>query len=158
MRARFLFPAFIALVAIGYGLMAREFPSMPLQEGFGPGLFPGLIAATLGVLAAVEAVSQFLAYRRAGQTAPVSGATAETPDRGVNLAELRAVVILVACVIATVWAIPLVGLIPAAAGLVFVLSTAMGTRPLWKSLLISVVTAVLVYVVFAKAFNVVFAF
>lgn len=158
MRARFLFPAFIALVAVGYGLMARQFPAMPLQEGFGPGLFPGLIAAAVGVLATLEAASQFLTYRRLKQETSGGKAAGEADIGGLTLAELRAVAILVAAVVATVWAIPRVGLVPAAAGLVFVLATAMGTRPLWKSLVMAVITASLVYVVFAEAFNVVFAF
>lgn len=158
MRARFLFPAFIVLVAIGYGIMARDFPNMPLQEGFGPGLFPGLIAATLGVLAALEAVSQLLAHRRLKQETSAGTGTGDAEASGLTLAELRAVAILVTSVVATVWAIPRIGLVPAAAALVFVLSTAMGTRPLWKSLVVSVITAGVVYAVFAEAFNVVFAF
>lgn len=155
--ARIVFPFGIAILAVAYGLTAYGLPRMGLQEGFGPGLFPGLIACLVVTLALIEIVSRFVAYRKHQGAIPESEAT--TPDTdSINIQDFFNVAIIAGAVIATVIAIPLIGFVPAGTAIVFALSIVMGTRPIWKSLVIAFFTSGLVYLIFAKGFNVLFAF
>jgi hypothetical protein len=154
MAARIAFPAVIALLAFMYGWIAQGFPSMSLDEGFGPGLFPGVIAAIVGVLALVEVMIQSMsAYRSNGD--PALG---DIPHVSISLRELAATCLLVALVVATVFAIRHIGFIAAASGLVFGLSLAMGMRPIWVSALSSIAVALSAHFIFSGLFGLVLAF
>lgn len=158
MTASVLFPLAITFLAVAYGFAAYSFPWMGLQEGFGPGLFPGIIAGLIAVLAGVEFIIQRTASRRASraQTMPESQHLSAAPD--VEREDFTGAGIVIIAVIATVLAIPVIGFMPAGTALVFALSFVMGSRPLWKGLLIAVATSVSIYLIFAKGFNVIFAF
>ena len=75
-----------------------------------------------------------------------------------SLRELVATCLLVALIVATVFAIRHVGFIPAASGLVFALSLAMGMRPIWLSALASIAVALSTHFIFSGVFGLVLAF
>lgn len=153
MIARIIFPATIALLALPYFLIAQAYPEMSLQEGFGPGFFPSIIAAVVGVLALVEALTQLLHYVRDRRRDNAPGATL-----GIEWREVWGAGLLVAAVVATVLAVPYTGFTVAACALVFVLSIAMGMRPVWLSALVSVLVGVSIHTIFAHIFGLVIAF
>ena len=155
MAARIAFPAVIALLAFMYGWIALSFPSMSLDEGFGPGLFPGVIAAIVGVLALAEVLIQSMSAYRSNSSGP---AQSDIPLVSISLRELVATCLLVVLVVATVFAIRHVGFIPAASGLVFALSLAMGMRPIWVSALASIAIALSAHLIFSGLFGRVLAF
>lgn len=150
MIGRIFFPFLLLLFALTYGVMAQRFPTMGLQEGFGPGLFPTIITSLIGFFALVEIVRQFAAYRRETLSAGL--------DWGISLREVANSLIIILCVVAAVLSIPLIGFIAASAILVLILSIVMGMRPLWKSAAISICLAIGLYFVFSEGFGVVFAF
>jgi hypothetical protein len=154
MAARIVFPAVIALLAFLYGWIAQGFPSMSLDEGFGPGLFPAFIAATVGVLAVAEVLIQSMSAYRSN----IDPAQRDIPLLSISLRELVATCLLVALIVATVFAIRHVGFIPAASGLVFALSLAMGMRPVWLSALASIAVALSTHFIFSGVFGLVLAF
>ncbi len=154
MAARIIFPAVIALLAVMYGWIAQGFPSMSLDEGFGPGLFPAFIAATVGVLALAEVVIQSVSASRSN----IDPTQRDIPLVSISLRELAATCLLVALIVATVFAIRYVGFIPAASGLVFALSLAMGMRPIWVSALSSIAVALSAHFIFSGLFGLVLAF
>ncbi|MGI9568368.1 MAG: tripartite tricarboxylate transporter TctB family protein [Desulfobulbia bacterium] len=154
-----LFPGVISILAIYYGLIAQTYPSMSLEEGFGPGLFPTGIALVVAVLAAVECYRQFSLFRLVKKRSDSAGIQQfEAHSSEIYLSELLGAGFIIVTVIVTVFAIPFIGFIPASALTIFTLSTFMGTRPIWKSAAIALVTAAIIYLVFAKGFNVIFAF
>ena len=147
---RIFFPFFLFFSAFTYGLVAQRFPTMGLQEGFGPGLFPTIITAIIGLFALIEGLRQIAEYRRSKST--------EKADWGISLREATNSLIVIFCVVASVLSMPYVGFIPASAALVLVLSIVMGLRPLWKSAAVSLFLAVGLYLIFSEGFGVVFAF
>lgn len=150
MIGRIFFPSLLFFLALAYGLTAQRFPKMGLQEGFGPGFFPTIVTSMVGLFALIEAIRQVLEYRR---TRAVAGA-----DWGVSFREISSSVIVVASVVAAVLAMPYVGFILASAALVLVLFIAMGMRPLWKSIPLSLFFAIGLFLIFSEGFGVVFAF
>ncbi len=154
MAARIVFPACIALLAFMYGWIAQGFPSMSLDEGFGPGLFPAFIAAIVGVLALAEVLIQ----SKSASSTNNDPAPSDLPRVSISLRELVATCLLVALVVATVFAIRHVGFVAAASGLVFALSLAMGMRPIWASALASIAIALSTHFIFSGLFGLVLAF
>lgn len=150
MLGRIFFPFLLFLFALTYGLMAQGFPSMGLQEGFGPGLFPTIITSLIGFFALIEAARQIAAYRQTRST--------EGIDWGISLREVVNSLIIVLCVIATMLSMPFIGFIASSAILVLILSVVMGMRPLWKSAAVSLLLAIGLYFVFSEGFGVIFAF
>ncbi len=150
MLGRIFFPFFLFFLALAYGLAAQNFPAMGLQEGFGPGFVPTIIMSIVGLFALIEGVRQYLEYRRTKAT--------EGLDWGVSPREFSNSVIVIVSVVGAVLAMPHVGFIPASAAMVLVLSIVMGLRPLWKSISLSLLLAVGLYLVFSEGFGVVFAF
>ena len=147
------------MFAAAYGVWAQGFPMMGLEEGFGPGLFPTVIATIIFVFAAIDAARQFQAYRRRGRG--VAGRHPSAAGRstlGVTRQEIASASILVAAIVATVLLMPYAGFVVASAGLVLVLTVAMGMRPLWKCAAVSALVAGGLYLVFAEGFGVIFAF
>lgn len=159
MIGRILFPGAMILSALAYGVTARGFPSMDLQEGFGPGLFPIAVALMVALVAAVEMSRQVFAYRRFKE-APRTGADEESKESmpGVTAREAANSLILVAGVGGAVLLMPYVGFLVASMVLVLGLSLIMGTRPIWKCVLVSVIISVGFYVIFDMGFGVIFAF
>ncbi len=155
---RILFPLAILALAATYGLVAFGFPQMGLQEGFGPGFFPNAIAIIVALLAVWEVLVRVGEYRRRTAGAEGGPDLDDQAEPALNISDLTSAAIVIAAVIATVIAIPIVGLVPAGTAMVFALSIVMGTRPLWKGLLIAVLTSGAIYLTFAKGFNVIFAF
>jgi Tripartite tricarboxylate transporter TctB family len=155
MIARILFPAAIAAIAIPFGVIAWNYPAMPLQDGFGPGLFPLIIAITIGGLALCEMVVQLASYSSVQSTDPTE---VDHDSKSVTLGELRAVALLVLAVVGTVFAVRHVGFIAAGSGLLFLLSIAMGMRPFWLAALSAIGATVFFYLIFAKMFGLVMAF
>ena len=154
-----LFPGAVTVFAIYYGWIAQTYPSMSLQEGFGPGLFPTGIAFVVAVLSAIECYRQYSLFRHLKRSSEPTGSQHIEIEQGeISLAELLSTGIIIVIVIATVFAIPIIGFVPASALTIFALSTFMGTRPIWKSASIALITATTIYLIFAKGFNVIFAF
>ncbi len=154
-----LFSGGILIAAIAFGVIALGFPWMSLQEGFGPGLFPILIAGAIGILALFEFLARFGDLRRSWRKAKApSDAEISTLPIGVTGADLVSAAIVIVAVVATVLLIPVITFVPAGACLIFVLSLVMGTRPIWKCAAIAVFAAGTIYLIFAKGFNVIFAF
>ena len=154
MAARIIFPAVIALLAVMYGWIAQGYPSMSLEEGFGPGLFPAIIAAVVGALAVAEVIIQSVRATRSNEQFTGD----DLPQVSISLREFVATCGLVLLVVATVIAIRHIGFIPAASALVFVLSTAMGVRPIWLSAAASAVLAFTAHLIFSGLFGLVLAF
>lgn len=154
MIARILFPAVVAALALAFALVAQSYPSMSLQQGFGPGLFPTILGVAVGALALLETAIQLRRYLRAGHDEGVK----QEEEGGLALREAGAAALLVVSVVASILAIPHVGFIPAGAALVFVLSLAMGMRPVWRTALVSLAIAAAIDLVFTKAFGLVMAF
>lgn len=154
MTARILFPAFIALLAIPYGLIAEGFPVVSLEEGFGPGLFPGIIAIIIGTLAGMEFVVQTVKALSGSPRQPLD----DLPRTSVTFRELLASVCLVGAIIAAVLSIRYIGFVAAGSALVFALSLAMGMRPVWLSAICAIAVAATVHLVFSGAFGLVLAF
>ncbi len=153
------FPGAIAIFAICYGLIAQTYPSMSLEEGFGPGLFPTGIAFVVAALSAIECYRQYSQLRLLkSRSEPVDSQQLEFEYGEISLAELLSTGIIIVTVIATVFAVPFIGFIPASSLTIFALSTFMGTRPIWKSAATALITATTIYLIFAKGFNVIFAF
>ena len=150
MIGRIFFPFFLFLLALTYGLTAQNFPAMGLQEGFGPGFFPTIIMAIIGLFALIEGMRQIAEYRRLKSS--------QKADWGISFREFTNSLIVVFCVVAAVLSMPYIGFIPACAAMVLVLSIVMGLRPLWKSAAVSLLLAVGLYLIFSEAFGVVFAF
>ena len=157
MIARIIFPATIALLALPYFLIAQAYPEMSLQEGFGPGFFPSIIAAVVGVLALVEALTQLRHYIRERQRGNTSGMSLGE-HLGIEWREVLGAGLLVVTVAATVLAVPYIGFTAAACALVFVLSIAMGMRPIWLSALVSLLVGVSIHTIFSQVFGLVIAF
>ena len=150
MLGQIFFPFFLVLVALTYGLAAQRFPPMGLQEGFGPGFFPTIIMAVVGLFALMEGIRQIVDYRRLKSS--------RKADWGISFREFTNSLIVVFCVVAAVLSMPYIGFIPASAAIVLVLSIVMGLRPLWKCVAVSLLLAVGMYLIFSEAFGVVFAF
>lgn len=153
-----LFPLAIFVLAVAYGLAAISFPRLGLQEGFGPGLFPSAIALIVAFLALWEILVQVGDYRHQTGKEGVGLHRRGHPKPPMSFGDLISAGIVILAVIATVFAIPLVGLAVAGTAMVFALSIVMGTRPLWKGFLIALVTTVAIYLTFTKGFNIIFAF
>ena len=158
MTAPVLFPLAIAVLAVAYGIAAFGFPRMELQEGFGPGLFPGIIACLVALLALSETLAQVARHRRRDSGSKISATGVSTSDRGLRLDDFTNAAIVTFAVIATVIAIPLIGFVPAGSAIVFALCILMGARPIWKGLVIAIATSGAIYLIFSKGFNVLFAF
>ena len=123
---------------------------MGLQEGFGPGFFPTIITLIVGLFALIEGARQIANYRRPGSD--------RSPNWSDGFRELTNSLIVASCVVGSVLSMPYIGFIPASAAMVLVLSIIMGLRPLWKSVAVSLLLSVGLYLVFSKGFGVVFAF
>lgn len=154
MAARIIFPACIALLALLYGYIAQGYPSMSLEEGFGPGLFPTIVAAIVGALAVAEVIIQSVRATRSNAALSAN----DLPQVSISLRELVATCGLVLLVVATVFAIRYIGFIAAASALVFALSIAMGVRPIWLSAAASVMVAFTAHFIFSRLFGLVMAF
>lgn len=159
MIGRIVFGCCLVVLAIAYGVVGDSYPAMGLQEGFGPGLFPVIIAGVVVVFAALETAQNGLIFRKI-QKAPVdSGAAAVAgPASGVDGHEIVSSLVIAVAVVVAVLLMPVIGFIAASAALLLVLSVSMGMRPLWKSAAISVLVAASLFLVFNKGFDVVFAF
>ncbi len=144
---RILFPSFLLLSAVAYGAAAQNFPHMDLQEGFGPGFFPSIVAAALCLLALAEAARRLVEHLSERGDRPSGGRR-----------DLLNASLLAGVVVAAVLSMPVVGFVPASTALVFCLSVAMGMRPLWKSALASLLVAVSVHFIFSRGFAVLFVF
>ena len=142
-----LFPLFLLLAALAYGVMAQDFPDMGLQEGFGPGFFPTIVAAIVCLFSLVECARQLIERRSEPGVAP-SGAARD----------FLSSFILAGCVGAAVLSMPFIGFVAASAALVLILSITMGMRPLWKSVLVSLLIAAALHLVFSQGFGVLFVF
>lgn len=150
MIGRIFFPFLLFAVALTYGFAAQKFPSMGLQEGFGPGLFPTIIASVICIFTLIEGIRQIFAF--------ISRQPGVSINWGVTSREFFNSVIVVLCVVAAVIAMPYFGFVAASTALVFVLSMVMGLRPIWKSVAISFLIAGGLFLVFSEGFGVVFAF
>jgi len=161
--ANVLFICFVIALALGYGTLAIGYPSMTLQEGYGPGLFPLVIAGFLVALGAAEMIRQVsMAQSRRGVQPTDSQPTAQPGEDKIGLSpagrDTANILLLVASVVGAVSAIPYVGFVPATAPLVFVLAVLMGLRPVWVSAGVAIATSGIIYLVFSEAFGVIFAF
>ncbi|MBI4458110.1 tripartite tricarboxylate transporter TctB family protein [Candidatus Uhrbacteria bacterium] len=147
------------MLAIAYGVVGDNYPAMGLQEGFGPGLFPVIIAGVVAVFAVLETVQNTLILRKI-QKAPIESGVAAVagPASGVDGHEFISSLVIVTAVVAAVLLMPVIGFVAASAGLLLVLSMVMGMRPLWKSVAISALVAGSLHLIFSKGFDVVFAF
>lgn len=153
-----LFPLAIFVLAVVYGLIAISFPRLDLQEGFGPGLFPSAIALIVAFLALWEILVQVGDYRHQSRKEGDGLHRLGHSKPSLSFGDLTSAGMVILAVIATVLAIPLVGLAVAGTAMVFALSIVMGTRPLWKGFLIALVTTGAIYLTFAKGFKIIFAF
>lgn len=154
MAARILFPAVIALLAVTFGWIAYGLPSMSLNEGFGPGLFPMVLGAIIAMLAVAEVVVQSIKARRSNIEVPDQ----TDPQLSISLREAGATCLLVALIVGAVVAVRHIGFVPAASGLVFALSLAMGMRPIWMTALASIAVALFAHLIFSEVFGLVLAF
>ena len=145
MSGLILFPFFLLLAALAYGVAAQNFPDMGLQEGFGPGFFPTIIAAVTCLFSLVECARQL----RRSEPDAAPGEAAHDFLNGFILA---------GCVVAAVLSMPFIGFVAASAALVLILSITMGLRPLWKSGLVSLLIAAALHLVFSQGFGVLFVF
>jgi hypothetical protein len=153
-----LFPLAIFVLAVAYGLTAIGFPRMGLQEGFGPAFFPSAIAVIVAFLALWETLVQVGDYRHQTGKEGEGLHPLNHPKPPMSFGDLTSAGIVILAVIATVFAIPLVGLVAAGTAMVFALSIVMGTRPVWKCFLIALITTGAIYLAFAKGFKIIFAF
>jgi len=156
---RIVFGCCLVVAAAVYGIVGAGYPGMGLQEGFGPGLFPVIIAAIVAVFAALETAQNVMTLRKINKAPIEADAVALTgPAFGVNGGEVVSSAVLVVTVLAAVLMMNVVGFVAASAGLLLVLSAVMGMRPLWKSAAVSVLLAAGLFLIFSKGFDVVFAF
>ena len=144
---RIFFPGIILVSAGIYGIAAVGFPEMELQEGFGPGLFPKLIALVVAVLCVFEIMREVIAGR---------GQEKSPNDWGISSHEFVNSAILVVAVVVALILMPHVGFVVAGTALVMFLSVIMGLRPLWKSLVASALITTGLYGVFSEGFGVIF--
>ena len=149
MIGQIFFPTVIFVCAGMFGIHATSFPIMELQEGFGPGLFPKLIAVAVMVLCAFEIAREIMVARRQKKVEMNWGITR---DEAINCA------LLIIAVVTALLAMPYVGFVVAGSALVMLLSIIMGLRPLWKGLLTSVIITTSLYWIFSEGFGIIFSF
>ena len=117
---------------------------------------PFIIALVVAALASYEAWAT-IKQRRKDQISAKEFVSTET-NPFLNRSDITSIMVIVATVTVTVLCIPYFGLFFSGTALVFTLALAMGTRPVWKSLVTALVTSSIVYLIFVKIFNVIFAF
>ena len=132
-------------------------PAMPLAAGFGPGFFPAIITGFLVFVSILELIRVFSSHRKSTIEDQANHAAEETFS-GWRVAgkDLLATGVLVAGVIGYAVLTPVLGFIPAAILMLVWLSLLMGLKPLWRSVLFSIVAAFGLYLVFHEFFGVSF--